>query len=92
MKIAMKSSGQRQLVIAIALVAAVVLDVVPAQAQNIGQRGTKPSDAPPVETHPKVDEKAYKAALDRIPTPTQKYDPWGNARPSEPEKPVKKPN
>ena len=78
--------------IAIALVAAVVLDVVPAQAQNIGQRGAKPSDTPPVETHPKVDEKAYKAALDRIPTPTQKHDPWGNARPSEPEKPAKKPN
>jgi hypothetical protein len=36
---------------------------------------------PPVENHPKVDEKAYKAALERIPTPDQKYDPWGIARP-----------
>jgi hypothetical protein len=30
-----------------------------------------------------VDKKAYKAALDRIPAPSQKYDPWGDARSSE---------
>jgi hypothetical protein len=30
---------------------------------------------------PKVDEKAYKAALERIPEPKEKYDPWGVARP-----------
>ena len=33
-----------------------------------------------------VDEKAYKAALDRIPEPKEKYDPWGVARPAEPDK------
>ena len=33
-----------------------------------------------------VDDKAYKAALDRIPEPKKPYDPWGVARPSEPEK------
>ena len=32
------------------------------------------------ERRPKVDEKAYKAALDRIPVPDEKYDPWGGAR------------
>ena len=37
-------------------------------------------------------QKAYKAALDRIPTPDQKYDPWGIARPSEPTKSGKKAN
>ena len=31
-----------------------------------------------------VDEKAYKAALERIPEPKEKYDPWGVARPAEP--------
>jgi hypothetical protein len=36
---------------------------------------------PPVETHPKVDEKAYKAALERIPPPKEKYHPLGIARP-----------
>src|SRR5689334_6363424 len=35
---------------------------------------------------PVVDEKAYKAALERIPEPKEKYDPWGNARPTEPAK------
>jgi len=47
---------------------------------------------PPVEDHPKVDKKAYKAALERIPEPDKKYDPWGIARPAEPAKPGKKSN
>lgn len=47
---------------------------------------------PPVDDHPKVDEKAYKAALERIPTPDQKFDPWGVARPAEPAKSGKKSN
>ena len=34
---------------------------------------------------PQVDEKAYKAALDRIPEPKEKYDPWGVARPASPD-------
>jgi hypothetical protein len=38
------------------------------------------------EERPKVDEKAYKAALERIPEPKEKYDPWGVARPAEPAK------
>ena len=41
---------------------------------------------PPAEDSPKVDEKAYKAALDRIPTPKKGYDPWGQVRPSDPAK------
>lgn len=35
---------------------------------------------------PVVDEKAYKAALERIPESKEKYDPWGVARPAEPAK------
>ena len=35
---------------------------------------------------PEVDEQAYKAALERIPEPKEKYDPWSGARPSEPAK------
>ena len=38
------------------------------------------------EKRPAVDEKAYKAALERIPEPKEKYDPWGVARPAEPVK------
>jgi hypothetical protein len=38
---------------------------------------------------PEVDEKAYKAALERIPDPKEKYDPWGTMRPGEPVKKTK---
>ena len=41
------------------------------------------------EKKPEIDEKAYKAALDRIPEPKEKYDPWSGARPSEPAKKAK---
>jgi hypothetical protein len=60
-------------------------------AQDFGERSHKPQGYP-VENHPKVDEKAYKAALEKIPTSTKKYDPWGGARPSEPAKSSKKSN
>jgi len=72
--------------------------LVPAQAQDLGKRGHKqqPSSA---EKHPTVSEKDYKAALEKIPDPKQKYDPWGAARPngsatgaSEPPKGAKKAN
>lgn len=36
------------------------------------------------EKKPVIDEKAYKAALERIPEPKEKYDPWSGARPAEP--------
>jgi hypothetical protein len=72
-------------------VAAVISSLtLPAYPQGFGKKGG-PSGAS-VENHPKVDEKAYKAALDRIPVPDKKYDPWGIARPSEPEKSTKKSN
>lgn len=72
------------------------LVVVPACAQGVGLH-SRPGNGgydptPPVEKTQKVDEKAYKSAVDRIPEPTQKYDPWGVARPAEPEKPKKKSN
>jgi hypothetical protein len=48
------------------------------------QQGSQP------EAKSKVDEKAYKAALDKIPTPKEKYDPWGVARPADDVKAGKK--
>jgi hypothetical protein len=73
----------------IILVAAVIVSLlaVPAHSQGIGKKGGRSGS--PAENHPKVDEKAYEAALDRIPTPKKGYDPWGQMRPSEP---VKTPN
>ena len=57
---------------------------MPAHAQGRRQQGEAPKAKQ--DTGPKVDEKAYKAALERIPEPKEKYDPWGVARPSEPGK------
>jgi len=72
----------RILVIAAAVLA---LTVASAQAQMGGGR-RQPNEGPKTDNKPKVDEKAYKAALERIPEPKEKYDPWGGARPGEPAK------
>jgi len=65
-------------------VAAVLLALLtlPAQAQmgGMGKRGHG-GDTKTDDKTPKVDEKAYKDALKRIPEPKEKYDPWGGARP-----------
>jgi hypothetical protein len=67
------------LFIALAVSAASIL---PARAQDFGEHSHKPQF--PVESHPRVSEKDYKAALEKIPTPTQTYDPWGGAHTNEP--------
>jgi hypothetical protein len=62
--------------------------MAPACAQMAGGGGKrnhgdkKQADAP----KPKVDDKAYKAALERIPDPKEKYDPWGVTKPADPAK------
>ena len=40
--------------------------------------------APTVDNRPRVDEKAYNAALKRIPDPKKPYDPWSQVHESEP--------
>ena len=58
------------------------LIAVPAHAQMGGKRHQ--GDEKKTDTKKQVvDEKAYKAALERIPEPKEKYDPWGVARPAE---------
>jgi hypothetical protein len=47
---------------------------LPAQAQMGG--GRHQGDDRKSEQNPQVDEKAYKAALERNPEPKEKYDPW----------------
>jgi len=64
---------------------ALALLTMPAYAQlndKRHQHDAKKGD----EKKPAVDDKAYKAALERIPEPKEKYDPWGVARPAEPAK------
>jgi hypothetical protein len=67
-------------------IAAVTLALVAVPAQ--AQKGKRPQgdEKKTEEKKPQVDEKAYKAALERIPEPKEKYDPWGVARPAEPAK------
>jgi hypothetical protein len=83
--------GTKAIKILIAAATAFLSLTFAAYPQGLGQKGGG-YRGPPVEDKPKVDEKAYKSALDRIPTPDKKYDPWGVARPTEPEKPAKKSN
>jgi hypothetical protein len=66
-------------------IAAAVLALIamPASAQVQGKRN-QGDQQKKEEKKPEVDEKAYKAALERIPEPKEKYDPWGVARPAEP--------
>jgi len=60
---------------------------LPAQAQvgGGGKRHHGGDDSKSDQKKPQVDEKAYKAALGRIPEPKQKYDPWGMTRPAAPD-------
>ncbi len=64
-----------------------VLAASPAHGQVAGA-GKRPHEKSEkqVEKKPQVDESAYKAALERIPDPKEKYDPWSGARPAEPAK------
>ena len=64
----------RTLAIAVAVLA---LLAAPAQAQmGGGKRGHKSDDTNAANKKPKVDDKAYREALKRIPEPKEKYDPW----------------
>jgi hypothetical protein len=67
-------------------VAMLALIAMPAHAQMGGGKHSKGDDKKTDAPQKKVDEKAYKAALERIPEPKEKYDPWGIARPADPAK------
>ena len=68
-----------------ALVLALI--AVPAHAQmGGGGRHNKGEESKGDTKKPQVDDKAYKAALERIPEPKEKYDPWAVARPAAPDK------
>ena len=73
----------------ITVIAVLGLTVASAQAQMGGGRRHSNENAQKADNTPKVDEKAYKAALERIPEPKDKYDPWSGARPHEPAKKLK---
>ena len=60
---------------------ALVLLTLPATAQ-LGDKRHRGDAKKSEAKRPAVDDKAYKAALERIPEPKEKYDPWGVARPA----------
>lgn len=70
----------------IAAAAVLALMAMPAQAQMGGKRHSGDDQQKKTDEKPKVDDKAYKAALERIPEPKEKYDPWGITKPAEPAK------
>ena len=57
---------------------------MPVYAQGRGRHQT--DEKAKQDGKPKVDDKAYKAALERIPEPKEKYDPWAVTKPAEPAK------
>ena len=72
---------------ALTIVATVLaLLVVPAYAQMGGKRHQGDEKKPDQSATKKVDEKAYKAALERIPDSKEKYDPWGVTKPADTQK------
>jgi hypothetical protein len=73
----------RTLAMAAAMLA--MLMALPAHAQMGGKRN-RGGDTKSEEKKPQVDDKAYKAALERIPEPKEKYDPWSAARPADGDK------
>ena len=82
-RVLVKTLAMRSLTIA---VAALALMAMPAYAQMGGGRRHSGDDNKKPEPVKKVDEKAYKAALERIPEPKEKYDPWGVTKPADPAK------
>jgi len=56
---------------------------IPASAQDMGHTGRHKRTQQKTEAPAsKANDRDYKSALDRMPTPTQKYDPWGTMRPA----------
>jgi hypothetical protein len=62
------------------------LFAMPAHAQGRHQGGPGGEGKKTDQKKPVVDEKAYKAALERIPDSKEKYDPWSITKPAEPAK------
>jgi hypothetical protein len=71
-------------------VAAVMLALlaVPAHAQARRPQGGDDKKVDQKKLHEKqqADDKAYKAALERIPDSKEKYDPWSITKPADPAK------
>jgi len=65
----------------VAAAVTIALLTMPAYSQGL-TNGKKhhPPEQKTEESKNKVDEKAYKSALDRLPNQKQNFDPWQNVR------------
>jgi hypothetical protein len=80
----MRLKGKKTAMKALTIAAvALALLVAPAHAQMNNKRHAVDEQKKADPGRPKVDEKAYKAALERIPEPKEKYDPWAVTRPGD---------
>jgi hypothetical protein len=80
--------GENRMKIVTMVVAAVTLGLLamPAEAQFGGKRnGPQESKEPDPKAAKRsaAEERAYKAALEKIPDAKEKYDPWGGVVPAE---------
>jgi hypothetical protein len=65
------------------IVAFIVSSTMPAFSQGMPGGGRRQkSEQKTEEPKIKANEKDYKAALERLPVPARKYDPWQTMRPS----------
>jgi uncharacterized membrane protein YkoI len=79
-----RKKAMKTFTVVMAVVASGLL-AAPASAQMGGKRG-KADDSKTDTKDPKkaaAEEKAYNAALQRIPDPKEKYDPWGGVAPAD---------
>jgi hypothetical protein len=67
-------------------IATLILSLLAMPVYAQGRRPQQAEEKKVKQDTSKADETAYKAALERIPEPKEKYDPWGVARPAEPAK------
>jgi hypothetical protein len=69
-----------------ALMLALLAMPVHAQARRPPGGDDKKVDQKKVQEKQQADDKAYKAALERIPDSKEKYDPWSITKPADPAK------
>jgi hypothetical protein len=82
--LAERTQPMKTFTIATVILSLVAMHAMPAHAQGKRPHGGEEKKAK--DDRPKVDESAYKAALERIPEPKEKYDPWAVTKPVEPAK------
>jgi len=71
----------------VAIVAATIACLtVPAYSQGMSGKRHQAPDQQAEQHKPKVDDKAYKSALDKLPDKKEAVDPWQNVREKPPSK------